>query len=248
MAGRTLRVTTAARRWLTGSLVRAHPLTAAARSITFTVPDWPGNEAGQHVDVRLTAPDGYQAVRSYSIASAGPGEEVELAVERLPDGEVSPFLVDDLELGDTVELRGPLGGWFVWRADQTQPVQLIAGGSGIVPFVAMFRAHSRAASSVLMHLLYSLRTPDDAFFRDELSESSATSPTTWHYTRTVPLGWSHAAGRLTVEDLKKETLAPELGPLTYICGPTGFVETVARALTSIGHSADSIRTERFGGV
>ena len=105
--------------WHTGSLARAHPLTASARSITFAVPNWPGNDAGQHVDVRLTAPDGYQAVRSYSIASAGPGEEIELAIDRLPDGEVSPFLVDDLELGDTVELRGPLGGWFVWRPEQT---------------------------------------------------------------------------------------------------------------------------------
>lgn len=248
MAGRTLRVTTAARGWLTGSLMRARPLTTSARSITFSVPDWPGNEAGQHVDVRLTAPDGYQAVRSYSIASAGPGEEVELAVERLPDGEVSPFLVDDLELGDTVELRGPLGGWFIWRADQTQPIQLIAGGSGVVPFVAMVRTHSRTASSALMHLLYSLRTPDDAFFRDELSESSPTSPTTWHYTRTAPLGWPQATGRLTVQDLKRATLAPELAPLTYICGPTGFVETVARSLTSLGHSAVSIRTERFGGT
>ncbi|HEU4792778.1 MAG TPA: FAD-binding oxidoreductase, partial [Nitrolancea sp.] len=164
--------------WLTGRLVRAHPLTASARSITFAVPSWPGNDAGQHVDVRLTSPDGYQAVRSYSIASAGPGEEVELAIDRLPDGEVSPFLVDDLELGDTVELRGPLGGWFVWRPGQTQPVQLIAGGSGVVPFVAMIRTHANASSPVPMQLLYSLRTADDAFFRDELSQPSATARTT----------------------------------------------------------------------
>jgi ferredoxin-NADP reductase len=241
-------MTSPAAGWRTGTLARAHPLTAAARSLTFAVPSWPGHDAGQHVDVRLTAPDGYQAVRSYSIASAGPGQEIELAIERLPDGEVSPFLVDDLELGDTVELRGPLGGWFVWRPEQTQPVQLIAGGSGVVPFVAMTRAHAQAESNVPMQLLYSLRMPDDAGFRDELSQPSATARITWHYTRTVPPGWSRSAGRLTAEDLKRETLPPEQVPLIYICGPTGFVETVARALTSLGHAPDSIRTERFGGT
>ncbi len=234
--------------WLTGSLSHAHPLTASARSITFAVPGWPGNEAGQHVDVRLTAPDGYQAVRSYSLASTGHGEDVELGVDRLPDGEVSPFLVDEIEVGDTVELRGPLGGWFVWRPEQTQPVQLIAGGSGVVPFIAMARAHAAAGSSVRMQLLYSLRTPEDAFFRDELSRSGATAPTTWHYTRTVPPGWSRTAGRLTAEDLKRDTLPPEELPLIYICGPTGFVETVAHSLIVLGHASESIRTERFGGI
>ena len=234
--------------WLAGSLVRAHPLTASARSITFAVPKWPGNDAGQHVDVRLTSPDGYQAVRSYSIASAGSGEEIELAIDRLPGGEVSPFLVDDLELGDTVELRGPLGGWFVWRPGQSRPVQLIAGGSGVVPFVAMTRTHTSASSSVPMQLLYSLRTAKDAFFRDELSRPTATAHTTWHYTRTVPPGWSRSAGRLTVEDLRRETLPPDEAPVNYVCGPTAFVETVSRALTSLGHAPDTIRTERFGGT
>jgi ferredoxin-NADP reductase len=241
-------VTSPATGWLTGTLARAHPLTPSARSINFTVPGWPGNDPGQHVDVRLTSPDGYQAVRSYSIASAGAGNEIELAIDRLPDGEVSPFLVDDLELGDTVELRGPLGGWFVWRPVQAQPIQLIAGGSGVVPFIAMTRAHASSGSSVPMQLLYSLRTPEDAFFRDELSQSAATAPTTWHYTRTVPPGWSRSAGRLMAEDLRNETLPPEQTPLTYICGPTGFVETVSRALTSLGHAPDAIRTERFGGT
>lgn len=235
-------------RWFTGSLTRAHPLTASARSLTFAVPGWPGNDAGQHVDIRLTSPDGYQAVRSYSIASSGPGEEIELGIDRLPDGEISPFLVDDIELGDTVEFRGPLGRWFVWRPEQTQPVQLIAGGSGVVPFIAMTRAHAAGGSSVPMQLLYSLRTPDDAFFRDELSQFSATARTTWHYTRTVPPGSSRSAGRLTVEDLKSETLPPERQPLIYICGRTGFVETVSRALIGLGHVPDSIRTERFGGT
>jgi ferredoxin-NADP reductase len=234
--------------WLTGTLTHAHPLSASARSITFAVPNWPGNDAGQHVDVRLTAPDGYQAVRSYSIASVGPGEEIELAIDRLPDGEVSPFLVDDLELGDTVEIRGPLGGWFVWRPDQPQPVQLIAGGSGVVPFVAMIRAHAQAGSCVPMHLLYSLRTPEDAFYREELSQLSGTARTTWHYTRTAPPGWSRSAGRLSAEDLKSHTLPPEQAPLIYVCGSTGFVETVSHALISLGHAPGTIRTERFGGT
>jgi ferredoxin-NADP reductase len=234
--------------WLTGTLTRARPLTASARSITFSVPGWPGNDAGQHVDVRLTAPDGYQAVRSYSIASAGLGEEVELAIDRLPDGEVSPFLVDDLALDDTVELRGPLGRWFVWRPEQTQPVQLIAGGSGVVPFIAMIRAHAQAGSSVPMQLLYSLRGPEDALVRDELSRLATAVRTTWHYTRTVPPGWSRLAGRLTEDDLKRETLPPEQAPLIYVCGRTGFVEAVSRALISLGHAPDTIRTERFGGT
>lgn len=236
------------RGWLTGTLAGARPLTATARSLTFSVPGWPGSDAGQHVDVRLSAPDGYQAVRSYSIASVGPGEEVELAVERLPDGEVSPFLVDELELGDTVELRGPLGGWFVWRPGSERPVQLIAGGSGVVPFVAMLRAHARAESTAPMRLLYSLRSPEAAYFREELDRAAPQVRTTWHYTRAVPGDWPVAAGRLTADDLRRATLPPTEGPLTYICGPTGFVETVAGALGSLGHTPDAIRTERFGGA
>ena len=234
--------------WYTGRLVRANSLTSSARSLIFSVPGWPGNHAGQHVDVRLTAPDGYQATRSYSVASVGPGDEVELAIERLPDGEVSPFLVDDLELGDAVELHGPLGGWFVWRPDQTRPVQLVGGGSGVVPLVAMMRAHADGSSIATMQLLYSLRGPDDAFFRDELTERSATTPTTWHYTRTVPPGWSRAAGRVTRDDLSSTTLPPEREPLIFVCGPTGFVEAVARGLIDLGHEPGSIRTERFGGT
>jgi len=241
-------VTGAAFGWRSGRLARARPLTASARSLTFTVPDWPGNEAGQHVDIRLTAPDGYQAVRSYSLASSGPGEQIEVAVERLPDGEVSPFLVDDIELGDEAELRGPLGRWFTWRPDQSRPVQLIAGGSGVVPLVAMIRAHAAARSAAPMQLLYSLRSPGDALYRDELTGAPATAVTTWHYTRTAPADWPHQPGRLTPEDLRLKTLPPSRDPVTYVCGPTGFVEAVARALTGLGHPPDSIRTERFGGV
>lgn len=234
--------------WFSGRLVQAHALTPSARSLIFSVTDWPGNAAGQHVDVRLSAPDGYQAVRSYSIASVGAGDEIELAVDRLPDGEVSPFLVDDLEIGDSVEFRGPVGGWFVWRPEQTPPVQLIAGGSGVVPLAAMMRAHAKSQSTVPMQLLYSLRTPEDAFFADELSETSGAMRTVWHYTRTAPPGWSRPPGRLVRDDLERDTLAPELSPLIYICGSTGFVEAVTRDLLDLGHHADSIRTERFGGI
>src|SRR5690606_6119737 len=148
----------------------------------------------------------------------------ELAVERLPDGEVSPFLVDELEIGDPVELRGPLGRWFVWRPDQTGPVQLIAGGSGVVPLVAMTRVHTRAEALSAMRLLYSLRGPDDALYREELSEAG--DATIWHYTRIAPPGWPRMVGRLTAQDLRQEALPPGDGVLTYICGPTGFVETV----------------------
>jgi ferredoxin-NADP reductase len=240
-------VTSPTNGWLTGTLVSAKLLTVSARSLTLDVPTWPGNQAGQHVDIRLTAPDGYQAVRSYSMASAGNSNQIELAIDRLPNGEVSPFLVDELELGDPIELRGPLGGWFVWRPEQNQPVQLIAGGSGVVPFVSMLRAHSAAGSAAPMQLLYSLSTPDHAFFRDELSQPSPNILTTWHYTRTAPPGWPHPPHRLTAEDLEKNVLPPEQAPLTYICGPTGFVETVSRNLINLGHAANYIRTERFGG-
>lgn len=234
--------------WRVGTVHSSMRQTPTGASILIDVPDWPGNIAGQHLDVRLTAPDGYQASRSYSIASFGPSTRIELAVDKLPDGEVSPFLVDELELGDGVELRGPLGGWFVWRPGDTRPVQLIAGGSGVVPFVAMMRSHARAGSTAPMRLLYSLRTPEAAYFRDELSQPGPHVTTTYHYTRAAPPGWSRAAGRLTAEDLERATLSPSDGPLTYICGPTGFVEAITATLTTLGHSPDTIRTERFGGT
>ncbi|KJQ54307.1 FAD-binding oxidoreductase [Microbacterium sp. SA39] len=233
--------------WFPATLVRARALTATARSLTFAADGWPGNAAGQHVDVRLSAPDGYQAVRSYSIASAGDGAEIELAVDRLPDGEVSPFLVDDIEVGDTVELRGPLGGWFVWTPEDERPVQLIGGGSGVVPFVAMARMHALTASAAPMQLLYSLRSPADAFYAEELSSLGGLE-TAWHYTRAAPSGWTRPAARITADDLQRETLAPDLAPSIFICGPTGFVETVSRAMLELGHAERLIRTERFGGT
>src|SRR5215468_85028 len=152
--------------WRVGTVIALHYETATARTITLEVPDWPGHVAGQHVDVRLTAPDGYSAVRSYSIASApNPEGRVELTVERLPDGEVSPYLTQEVAVGDRLELRGPIGGWFVWRTEQTEPIQLIAGGSGVVPLMAMIRSRAAAGGKVPFRLLYSVREPSAVFYR-----------------------------------------------------------------------------------
>jgi len=241
-------VTDSAFAWRQGRLALSATLSSSARSLTFDVPGWPGSQPGQHIDIRLTAPDGYQAVRSYSLANSGAGERLELGVERLPDGEVSPFLVDELEIGDEVELRGPLGRWFVWQPEETRPVQLIGGGSGVVPLLAMMRAHADARTPVPMRLLYSLRSPENALYQEELRSLSDTAATTWHYTRVAPEGWAGEPARLTADVIRAETLAPESDPITYICGPTGFVESVAHELTRLGHHPDGIRTERFGGA
>lgn len=164
-----------------GTVAETRRETPSGRSIVLDVPGWPGNVAGQHVDVRLTAPDGYQATRSYSIVSAGSEARIQLAVDRLPDGEVSPYLVDELRERDQVELRGPLGGWFVWKPEHTAPVQLIAGGSGVVPLVAMLRSHAASGSPATMRLLYSVRSPGDRFFAAELEQFDVT----YAYTRAV---------------------------------------------------------------
>jgi ferredoxin-NADP reductase len=215
--------------------------TPSGRSIWIDVPGWPGNIAGQHVDVRLTAPDGYQASRSYSLASSGADARVQLAVDKLPDGEVSPYLVDDLLPGDMLELRGPLGGWFVWKEEQTKPVQLIAGGSGVVPLVAMIRAHAASGSIAPMQLLYSVRAPEDRFFADELEQLHNVA---YAYTRSGPT--DAVIGRLTRERLEAAVLP--VGAAVFVCGPTGFVESIADWLVALGHDAGSIKTERFGGA
>jgi ferredoxin-NADP reductase len=232
-----------------GTVVETRTETSSARSIVFDVPGWTGNVAGQHVDVRLTAPDGYQAVRSYSIATADDSERVQLAVDKLPDGEVSPYLVDELRQGDQVEFRGPLGGWFVWKSTQTEPVQLIAGGSGIVPLVAMIRAHATSASTSPFRLLYSVRSPADRFFVAELEElEGPLLEITWVYTRETPSGWPTPAGRVTEEILARATLPATASPAVYVCGPTGFVEAVASHLVALGHDPLTVKTERFGGA
>jgi len=239
--------------WHVATVVDSRPETPSARRIELDVPTWPGNDAGSHLDVRLTAPDGYQATRSYSIASAGASTRVVLAVDELPGGEVSPFLVHDLQPGDKLELHGPLGAYFVWTPPEEgspRPVQLIAGGSGVVPLYAMADAHARAADATEFRLLYSVRTPDDVFFREELAALAAGSPALWLdyvYTRRAPEGWATAPGRVTRDLLDAATLPAASRPLVYVCGPTPFVEAVAGWLIDAGHEPGAVRTERFGG-
>ncbi|XGX79203.1 2-halobenzoate 1,2-dioxygenase electron transfer component [Terrabacter sp. BE26] len=211
------------------------------------VDGWPGHLPGQHVDVRLTAPDGYTATRSYSVAAPQDGDHVELTVQRVPDGEVSTFLADGLTVGDAVRLRGPVGGWFVWRPEQPGPVLLVAGGSGVVPLMAMLRARARAGGPPF-RLVYSLRSPDDLLYRDELARL-ATLPgldVRLVHTRKAPEGDARPAGRLRADDLSAPGWTPADAPTCYVCGPTGFVESAADLLVALGHEPDRIRTERFG--
>jgi ferredoxin-NADP reductase len=236
--------------WHVGQVITLHDETATARTITLEVPDWPGHVAGQHVDVRLTAPDGYTAVRSYSIAS-GPNSEgrFEITVERLPGGEVSPYLTQELAVGDRLELRGPIGGWFVWRTPQAEPIQLIAGGSGIVPLMAMIRSRASAGSAAPFRLLYSVREPAAVFYRDELqalTNNDEAVSLTYAYTRVAPKDWPRRPGRIDAALITNATLASNLAPTCYICGPTSFVEIATTLLIASGHKPDKIRTERFG--
>ena len=235
-------------RWKSGRVVSVREETPSGRSIVLDVPGWGGNIAGQHVDVRLTAEDGYTATRSYSIASADGSDRIELAVDRLPDGEVSPFLVDVLAVGDELEVRGPLGGWFVWKPEQAEPVQLIAGGSGIVPIVAMIRAHAAVGSTARFELLYSVRTPSDVFFAAELEALATTYGRTTVYTREAPSGWPVPAGRVTRDVLAEHTIPASDGPSVFVCGPTAFVEAIADWLVELGHDPARVKTERFGGT
>ncbi|WP_353808958.1 FAD-binding oxidoreductase [Agromyces sp. SYSU T00194] len=249
--------------WHVAVVVVATPETPSARRLVLDVPTWPGNAAGQHLDVRLTAPDGYTATRSYSIASSGPGTRVVLAIDRLPGGEVSPFLVDEVRVGDEFEVHGPLGRFFVWHplepgerlsdasADGPRPVQLIAGGSGVVPLVAIAAAHGAASDPTPMRLLLSVRTPEDAFFAEDLAalaEASDDFRLAHAYTRRAPEGWTGHVGRLTRDELAAAVVPAADAPLVYVCGSTGFVERVASWLIELGHDARAIRTERFGGT
>jgi ferredoxin-NADP reductase len=236
--------------WRVGTVVALHDETATARTITLEVPDWPGHAAGQHVDVRLTASDGYSAVRSYSIASAPNSEgRIELTVERLPNGEVSPYLTQEVAIGDPLEVRGPIGGWFVWRTEQTEPIQLVAGGSGIVPLMAMIRSRAAAGSTATFRLLYSVREPGAVLYRDELQALSAENSSvsiTYAYTRSAPKNWPRPPGRIDAALIEQTTWPSNLSPTSYVCGPTSFVESASRLLTAIGNNPDKIRTERFG--
>ena len=234
--------------WQVATVAAVRDETATARTLVLDVPDWPGHLAGQHVDVRLTAPDGYRATRSYSIASAPGGDRVELTVEQLPDGEVSPYLAGVLAAGDPLELRGPVGGWFVWRPEQPGPVQLVAGGSGVVPLMAMLRTHTAAGADVPVRLLYSVRRPASVIYAAELERRAAEGGVELRlaYTRQAPPGAARPPGRVDARLVAAATWPPGVLPTSYVCGPTPFVETVADLLVGAGHDPASIRTERFG--
>jgi ferredoxin-NADP reductase len=225
---------------------------ATVRSLRLDVPGWPGHLAGQHVDLRLTAEDGYQAQRSYSIASGPEDDGVVLTVERLDDGEVSPYLTDALGVGDRVELRGPIGGYFVWEPAMGGPLFLVAGGSGIVPLIAMLRTRATSAPAVRAPapatLLYSSRSWEDVIYRDEVM-TLAGDPGVKVFqtlTRSQPPGWTGFARRIDADMLAEVAPAASLRPHIYICGPTALVETVAQMLVELGHEPARVRTERFG--
>jgi ferredoxin-NADP reductase len=233
--------------WLQAEVVELVPETASTKTIAFDVPGWSGHRAGQHVDVRLTAEDGYQAERSYSIGSAPDGTRIDLTVEKLDDGEVSPYLTDEVRPGDRIELRGPVGGYFVWEPAVGGPVLLVGGGSGVVPLMAMLRQRVASGSDAEMKLLLSSRSWDDVIYRDELERIAGNGVTVVHtLTRTQPPGWTGYARRVDMAML--EEIAPPSAdrPLVYVCGPTPLVEAVANALVQLGHAPDRVKTERFG--
>jgi len=233
--------------WLVADVVDVRTETPRVKTIAFDVPGWPGHLPGQHVDVRLTAEDGYQAQRSYSIASAPQGTQVELTVERIDDGEVSPYLTEDLQPGDQIELRGPIGGYFVWEPSRGGPLLLVAGGSGVVPLMAMLRRRVDAQSDIETKLVFSSRAWDDVIYRDELETLNGDGLTLVHtLTRSQPPGWTGYARRVDAEMLADVGPAPSDRPQIYVCGPTPFVEAVSQALVQLGHEPLTIKTERFG--
>jgi ferredoxin-NADP reductase len=233
--------------WQVAEVVDVVEETPRVRTIVFDVPGWPGHRAGQHVDVRLTAEDGYQAQRSYSIASAPNGTRIELTVERLDDGEVSPYLTDELLAGDQIELRGPIGGYFVWEPAQGGPLFLLAGGSGVVPLMAMVRLRAAVGSDTDTRLLVSSRSWDDVIYRDELERVDDDGlRVVYTLTRSQPPGWRGYARRVDAEMLAEVGPGPAERPRVYVCGPTPFVEVVAETLVQLGHEPQAIKTERFG--
>jgi ferredoxin-NADP reductase len=235
--------------WQYGRVVEIVDETPRTKNLLLDVPDWAGHRAGQHVDIRLTAKDGYQAQRSYSIASPPEDCHVVLTVERLDDGEVSPYLTDGLAVGDRLELRGPIGGYFTWRVADGGPLLLVAGGSGIVPLMAMIRHRAAQASTVPTRLLFSSRDFDDIIYRRELDQLAAADPVlrvTHTLTRRQPLDWSGYRRRIDRAMLAEVAWSPAEKPLAFVCGPTALVETVASALVELGHEPQHVKTERFG--
>jgi len=234
--------------WTLSEVVDLVDETPSVRTISFAVPGWPGHRAGQHVDVRLTAEDGYQAERSYSIASAPGASSLDLTVERLVDGEVSPYLAGELRTGDTIELRGPIGGYFVWEPAMGGPLLLVAGGSGIVPLMSMLRQRASANATIPARLLYSSRTWDDVIYRDELDRlAKETGVDVVHtLTRSQPPGWTGYSRRVDAAMLGETAWPQSSAPLAFVCGPTSFVEAVASGLVLLGYPPAKVKTERFG--
>jgi ferredoxin-NADP reductase len=232
--------------WQVATVESLRPETASVRTIDLGVPDWAGHQAGQHLDIRLTAEDGYVAERSYSIASA-PGEPVMVTVERLDDGEVSPYLTEELQTGDEIEVRGPIGGYFVWDGEDA-PLLLAAGGSGVVPFRSILRHRAAISSAVPVRLLYSARSLPDVIYRAELEHPSDGVEVIYALTRQQPAGWTGHTGRVTPALLAEVAWPAGQHPLAFVCGPTAFVETVAAALVDLGYPPDKIKTERYGGA
>jgi ferredoxin-NADP reductase len=242
--------------WRTATVASVAPETARTRTVVFDVPGWPGHRPGQHVDVRLTADDGYQTERSYSIASAPNDARLALTVERLDDGEVSPYLTEELRAGDQIELRGPIGGYFVWDIETGGPLFLVGGGSGIVPLMAMVRHRHESlataagdAHSLRTRLLYSSRAWDEIIYRDELAHLAAEDHTlevVHTLTRSAPEGWSGFRRRIDKEMLGETAWPARENPRVFVCGPTPLVESVAGTLVELGHQPALVKTERFG--
>jgi ferredoxin-NADP reductase len=233
--------------WQTATVGAVTDETAAVRTLSLDVPDWAGHQAGQHLDIRLTGDDGYQAERSYSIASA-PGEPVAITVERLDDGEVSPYLTQDVRPGDEIEVRGPIGGYFIWDPPVSGqgPLLLAAGGSGVVPLRAMLRHRSLVGSSVPVRLLYSVRSQAEVIYRSELASPADGVAVIYTLTRQQPPGWTGYARRVDQQLMTEVAWPVAAGPLAYVCGPTNFVEAVASDLVALGYPPQRVKTERFG--
>jgi ferredoxin-NADP reductase len=230
--------------WRTAEVRDVVRETPSATTLVLDVAGWPGHRAGQHLDLRLTAEDGYQAQRSYSIASAPEDDDVAVTIERLDDGEVSPYLVDEAQPGDQFEVRGPVGGWFVWTVADGGPLFLVAGGSGMVPLMSMLRHRARSGSDAETRLLLSARSEQDVLYARELGELGVEPAIT--FTRAAPAGWTGYARRVDRAMLVEAGFPPQRGARIFVCGPTGFVEGVARELVALGHDPSRIRTERFG--
>lgn len=235
--------------WRTAEVRDIVEETPRVRTLVLDVPDWPGHRPGQHLDIRLTGDDGYQAQRSYSIASAPEAPHLLVTVERIEEGEVSPYLSGEVRMGDRFEIRGPIGGHFVWSASMTEPLFLVAGGSGVAPLMAMLRHRAAAGNKNPALLLYSSRSFDDIIYRKELEQLAAKNDglkVVHTLTRQQPAGWTGERKRIDKDMLSRTGFSPEQHPRIFICGPTALVESAARALIDLGHSETLIKTERFG--